>query len=49
MYICKPYIIHCDFENKHILIFFVKIQHPTMLKRLGNGVCSNNVHTATCS
>ena len=20
MYICKPYMIYCDFENKHILI-----------------------------
>ena len=23
MYICKPYIIYCDFENKHILIFIL--------------------------
>ena len=23
MYICKPYIIHCDFENKHFLIILI--------------------------
>ena len=28
MYICKPYIIYCDFENKHIPILILILKCP---------------------
>ena len=33
-YMCKPYVIYCDFENKHILILLILLDPSCAIIRV---------------